>query len=95
MPLGDEDHLTQPTKTRTRSEPFRNMLAHPKLTPHMHEILGKGFRLDHNLGIMHHAQRGRGPRAARLFRPRRYEDYREYVKQPLTITKELQLLWAN
>jgi ectoine hydroxylase-related dioxygenase (phytanoyl-CoA dioxygenase family) len=34
------------------SEPFRNMLAHPKMTSYMHEILGRGFRLDHNLGII-------------------------------------------
>ena len=33
-------------------DPFRAMLAHPAIVPYMHEILGKGFRLDHNLGII-------------------------------------------
>ena len=33
-------------------DPFRAMLAHARLTPYMHEILGPGFRLDHNLGII-------------------------------------------
>ena len=28
-------------------EPFRNMLAHPKIVPYLHGILGKGFRMDH------------------------------------------------
>ena len=28
-------------------EPFRDMLAHPRIVPYLHEILGKGFRLDH------------------------------------------------
>ena len=37
---------------KPHSEPFRAMLAHPRLTPYMHEILGQGFRLDHNLGII-------------------------------------------
>ena len=33
-------------------DPFRTMLAHARLTPYMHEMLGPGFRLDHNLGII-------------------------------------------
>ncbi len=33
-------------------EPFRNMLAHPKIVPYLHGILGKGFRMDHNPGLI-------------------------------------------
>lgn len=33
-------------------EPFRKMLAHPKITPYLNEILGKGFRMDHNPGLI-------------------------------------------
>ncbi len=33
-------------------EPFRNMLAHPKIVPYLHGILGKGFRMDHNAGLI-------------------------------------------
>ena len=32
--------------------PFRDMLVNPKVVPFLHEILGTGFRLDHNLGII-------------------------------------------
>ena len=32
--------------------PFRAMLVNAVVTPHLHEILGPGFRLDHNLGII-------------------------------------------
>ena len=32
--------------------PFRDMLVNPKIVPYLHEILGTGFRLDHNLGII-------------------------------------------
>ena len=31
---------------------FRNMLVNPRVVPYLHEILGEGFRLDHNLGII-------------------------------------------
>ena len=29
-------------------EPFREVLAHPKLVPYLHELVGPGYRLDHN-----------------------------------------------
>lgn len=32
--------------------PFRDMLVNPKVVPYLHEMLGTGFRLDHNLGII-------------------------------------------
>ena len=32
--------------------PFRDMLVNPKVVPCLHELLGPGFRLDHNLGIL-------------------------------------------
>ena len=33
-------------------EPFREMLAHPKTTPHLNTILGEGWRLDHGPGLI-------------------------------------------
>ena len=33
-------------------QPFRNMLAHPKTTPHLNSILGEGWRLDHGPGLI-------------------------------------------
>ena len=33
-------------------EPFRKMLAHPRIVPYLNEILGKGFRMDHNPGLI-------------------------------------------
>ena len=32
--------------------PFRAMLNNPKVVPYLHVILGEGYRLDHNLGII-------------------------------------------
>jgi len=29
-------------------EPFRDVLAHPRLVPYLHELVGPGYRLDHN-----------------------------------------------
>mmetsp|Transcript_16327 Transcript_16327/g.28919 ORF Transcript_16327/g.28919 Transcript_16327/m.28919 type:complete len:315 (-) Transcript_16327:61-1005(-) len=29
-------------------EPFRNILAHPKLVPVLHDLIGEGYRLDHS-----------------------------------------------
>jgi len=29
-------------------EPFREVLAHPRLVPYLHELVGPGYRLDHN-----------------------------------------------
>ena len=29
-------------------EPFRSVLAHPRLVPYLHELVGPGYRLDHN-----------------------------------------------
>ncbi|MAG36273.1 MAG: hypothetical protein CL878_08520, partial [Dehalococcoidia bacterium] len=34
------------------SEPFRNMLAHPRIVRYLHDILGQGFRLDHPPGLI-------------------------------------------
>jgi hypothetical protein len=31
---------------------FRKLLAPPKIIPHMHELLGKGFRLDHDMFLL-------------------------------------------
>ncbi|MBT3346216.1 MAG: hypothetical protein HN712_27485 [Gemmatimonadetes bacterium] len=33
-------------------EPFRQMLCHPRLVPYLNTILGKGYRLDHNAGLI-------------------------------------------
>ena len=33
-------------------DPFRAMIAHPKLVPYLHAILGPGFRMDHNPGLI-------------------------------------------
>jgi ectoine hydroxylase-related dioxygenase (phytanoyl-CoA dioxygenase family) len=33
-------------------EPFREMLAHPGVVPYLHAILGPGYRLDHNAGLI-------------------------------------------
>jgi ectoine hydroxylase-related dioxygenase (phytanoyl-CoA dioxygenase family) len=33
-------------------DPFRDMLAHPRIVPYLNEILGKGFRMDHNAGLI-------------------------------------------
>ena len=30
------------------ADPFRSVLAHPKLVPYLHELVGPGYRLDHN-----------------------------------------------
>ena len=33
-------------------EPFRQLLAHPRLVPYLHELIGTGFRLDHGPGLI-------------------------------------------
>ena len=33
-------------------DPFRAMLAHPQITPYLNQLLGKGWRLDHNGGLI-------------------------------------------
>jgi ectoine hydroxylase-related dioxygenase (phytanoyl-CoA dioxygenase family) len=33
-------------------EPFRAMLAHPRIAPYLNELLGKGFRMDHHLSLI-------------------------------------------
>ncbi|MCC7263272.1 MAG: phytanoyl-CoA dioxygenase family protein [Candidatus Latescibacteria bacterium] len=33
-------------------EPFRQMLAHPRIVPYLHELIGTGFRLDHGPGLI-------------------------------------------
>ena len=33
-------------------DPFRAMIAHPRIVPYLHEILGPGFRMDHNAGLI-------------------------------------------
>ena len=34
------------------SQPFQELLAHPKIVPYLNEILGVGFRMDHNPGLI-------------------------------------------
>ena len=60
--------------------PFRKMLAHPRLVPYLNEILGKGFRMDHQMflismekgseGFIFHGSSGPG------FDPNQYYIYR-------------------
>ena len=33
-------------------DPFRHMLAHPTLIPYLNEILGRGFRMDHQMFLL-------------------------------------------
>ena len=33
-------------------EPFRNLLVHPNVKPHLEEILGEQYRLDHGPGLI-------------------------------------------
>ena len=33
-------------------EPFREMLVHRRIVPYLHEILGKGYRMDHQPGLI-------------------------------------------
>ena len=33
-------------------DPFRAMLARPQITPYLNQLLGKGWRLDHNAGLI-------------------------------------------
>ncbi len=33
-------------------EPFRQMLAHPRIVPYLNELIGTGFRLDHGPGLI-------------------------------------------
>jgi ectoine hydroxylase-related dioxygenase (phytanoyl-CoA dioxygenase family) len=32
--------------------PFRDMLVHPRIVPYLNEILGKGFRMDHQMSLL-------------------------------------------
>jgi hypothetical protein len=48
--LGDDGSLLESPKPFC--EPFREMLAHPKTTPHLNTILGEGWRLDHGPGLI-------------------------------------------
>ena len=32
--------------------PFREMLAHPRIVPYLNQILGKGFRMDHHMFLL-------------------------------------------
>lgn len=34
------------------SNPFRDMLAHPKIVPYLNEMLGPGFRMDHQMFLL-------------------------------------------
>ena len=60
--------------------PFREMLAHPRLIPYLHEILGKGFRMDHQMSLIwmdkgaegHHFHGSSGPH----FDPNQYYIFR-------------------
>ena len=33
-------------------DPFREMIAHPRIVPYLNVILGAGFRMDHNCGLV-------------------------------------------
>lgn len=44
-----QDLLSLP---KPHCDPFREMLAHPKTTPHLNTILGEGWRLDHGPGLI-------------------------------------------
>ena len=33
-------------------DPFREMIAHPRIVPYLHDILGPGYRMDHNAGLI-------------------------------------------
>ncbi len=33
-------------------QPFRNLLAHPKLIPYLNTVMGRGWKLDHNIDIL-------------------------------------------
>ena len=46
-------------------EPFRKLLAHPKVKPYLEEILGQGYRLDHGPGLIAMDDRMRGRAFAR------------------------------
>ena len=48
--LGNDEGLLDLAKPFC--EPFREMLAHPKTTPHLNTILGEGWRLDHGPGLI-------------------------------------------
>ena len=62
-------------------EPFRHMLAHPTLVPYLNVILGKGFRMDHQMflismdkgaeGFIFHGSSGPG------FDPNQYYIFRD------------------
>ncbi|MEE2657631.1 MAG: phytanoyl-CoA dioxygenase family protein [Candidatus Latescibacterota bacterium] len=41
-------------------EPFRAMLVHPRIVPYLNTIVGQGFRMDHNCGLitMHEGAEG-------------------------------------
>ena len=47
-------------------EPFRDMLAHPRIVPYLHEILGKGFRLDHLPSLIGMRRGAEGHHVARI-----------------------------
>lgn len=61
-------------------QPFREMLVHPRIVPYLNEILGKGFRMDHQMflltmdkgseGFIFHGSSGPG------FDPNQYYIYR-------------------
>ena len=40
--------------------PFRNMLAHPRIVPYLHQLLGKGFRMDHSMMLLSMEQGAEG-----------------------------------
>jgi ectoine hydroxylase-related dioxygenase (phytanoyl-CoA dioxygenase family) len=33
-------------------DPFRKMIAHPKIVPYLNVIVGQGYRMDHNAGLI-------------------------------------------
>ena len=48
--LGNSENLME--LSHPWCEPFREMLAHPKTTPHLNTILSEGWRLDHGPGLI-------------------------------------------
>ena len=32
--------------------PFREMLVHPRIIPYLNELLGRGFRMDHQILLL-------------------------------------------
>ena len=60
-------------------QPFRDLMAHPKIIPYLDTLFGRGWRLDHGVGI-HTARAGSGGHglhgsSSRFFDPPYYYHY--------------------